>query len=108
MRRIITEEYGEHYHTHNGVTYFVKDLWEQVSGLPEEMVEIAQFMNDCAWDTNLPMPMRDFCKHMKRIQEADLSYPIILHPEGHIMDGYHRLCKAYMLGHTHIAAKRWA
>ena len=30
--------------------------------------------------------------HRKRIEKADLSYPIILNPDGNIADGMHRLC----------------
>ncbi len=33
-------------------------------------------------------------EHMKIIQAADLSYPILLCADGQIMDGMHRVCKA--------------
>lgn len=39
-----------------------------------------------------------------RTREADLSYPVILHPNGHLMDGYHRVCKALQSGFTHVQA----
>ena len=35
-------------------------------------------------------------QHAKQIVEADLSFPIILCPEGRVMDGMHRVCKAYI------------
>ena len=35
---------------------------------------------------------------MRRVLAADLSYPIILSAEGHIMDGCHRLAKAALEG----------
>jgi hypothetical protein len=46
--------------------------------------------------------------HVKRIQEADLSSPIILSADGHIMDGMHRVAKAWLLGLTEIQAVQFA
>ena len=47
-----------------------------------------------------------FCYQMKRVIDADLSYPIIQAPEGWIMDGYHRIVKAIIEGKTTIKAVR--
>ncbi|WP_117234820.1 hypothetical protein [Vibrio maerlii] len=47
---------------------------------------------------------RNIAEHTKLINEADLSYPILLCSEGRVMDGMHRVCKAMLLGHTHIHA----
>ena len=47
---------------------------------------------------------RDIAKHAKQIYEADLSYPIILCAEGRVMDGMHRVCKAFIEGRETIAA----
>ena len=44
--------------------------------------------------------------HMKRIQEADMSYPIIQHPDGWILDGWHRICRAILEGRTTIKCVR--
>jgi hypothetical protein len=38
---------------------------------------------------------------------ADLSYPIILAASGRLMDGGHRIGKAWMEGRTTIAAVRF-
>lgn len=46
-------------------------------------------------------------QHSKLIFEADLSYPIILCPEGRIMDGMHRVCKAYIHGHDTVLAVKF-
>ena len=51
--------------------------------------------------------LRDFAAHMRKVQEADLSYPIILAPNGVIMDGRHRLTKAILEGRTTIKAVRF-
>ena len=50
----------------------------------------------------------NIAEHAKQIYEADLSYPIILCPEGRVMDGMHRVCKAFLESHKTIAAVRFA
>ena len=48
---------------------------------------------------------RSIIKHTQLINNADLSYPVLLCKDHRVMDGMHRLCKASMLGHEHIKAK---
>jgi 8-oxo-dGTP pyrophosphatase MutT (NUDIX family) len=44
-------------------------------------------------------------KHMSRIRMADLDKPIIIRfKDGRVIDGYHRLSKAFMSGHKHVKA----
>jgi hypothetical protein len=47
---------------------------------------------------------REMAMHARLIQEADLSFPIILASDGHVMDGMHRVCKALLEGQTEIKA----
>lgn len=47
-----------------------------------------------------------FIFQMKRVQNADLSHPIILDDLGQIADGWHRVCKAILEGRTTIKAIR--
>ncbi|MBI3973865.1 MAG: hypothetical protein HY332_21520 [Chloroflexi bacterium] len=49
----------------------------------------------------------DIARHAKRIMEADLDYPIIFAAEGNLMDGVHRVAKAYALGRSHLKAVRF-
>jgi hypothetical protein len=53
-----------------------------------------------------PPIMEDIVQHAKQIFEADISYPIILCPEGRVMDGMHRVGKASIEGHKFISAVR--
>jgi len=46
----------------------------------------------------------DFVKHMKRVNDTDMAFPIILSPEGVIVDGRHRLAKALIEGRNTIKA----
>jgi hypothetical protein len=43
-------------------------------------------------------------EHCRLIEETDLRYPIILSANGRIMDGMHRVCKAYIEGKKTIKA----
>lgn len=44
--------------------------------------------------------------HINRTNNADLSYPIIQHPNGYIVDGWHRVCKAILMGNSTIKCVR--
>lgn len=43
-------------------------------------------------------------KHFKKIQKADLSFPIILHPDFRVIDGMHRIAQCKVRGMTTIQA----
>jgi len=44
---------------------------------------------------------------MKAVNDADLTFPIILDEDGDIMDGRHRVMKAMLLGEESILAVRF-
>lgn len=47
---------------------------------------------------------RAVAEHARLIQETDLRYPIILSADGRVMDGMHRVAKAYLEGREVIEA----
>ena len=51
---------------------------------------------------------RAVAEHARLIAEADLRYPIILGADGRVMDGMHRVAKAYLEGRAVIAAVQLA
>lgn len=51
--------------------------------------------------------LREMAKHIMAINNADLSFPIILDEDGEIMDGRHRIVKALVLGEKTIKAVRF-
>jgi hypothetical protein len=51
---------------------------------------------------------RTVVEHMRLIEEADLSFPIILSASGEIMDGRHRVAKAALQGRETIEAVQFA
>jgi len=56
--------------------------------------------------TDIPT-CRSVANHAKLIQESNLEHPVIMSPEGRIMDGMHRVCKAYISGKETIKARRF-
>ncbi len=49
---------------------------------------------------------RAVADHARLISETDLSFPIILGADGRVMDGMHRVAKAYLQGRATIPAVR--
>lgn len=47
-----------------------------------------------------------FLYHMKRVNDTNLDYPVILDDEGVICDGWHRVAKAYLEGRPTVKAIR--
>lgn len=47
---------------------------------------------------------RAVADHARLIQETDLRHPIILSADGRVMDGMHRIARAYLEGHATIEA----
>ena len=50
---------------------------------------------------------RAVAEHARRIEAADLSHPIILASDGALMDGGHRIAKAWLMGMTEVDAVRF-
>lgn len=56
-------------------------------------------------DEDIPT-CRSISEHMQLVNKADLAYPIIICPDGKLMDGMHRVVKALLEGLTSIQAYR--
>ncbi|HJZ13152.1 MAG TPA: hypothetical protein VJ521_13430, partial [Acidobacteriota bacterium] len=60
---------------------------------------------DEAWSGEEERPTwRGMVEHIKLIEEADLSFPVILSSDGAVMDGMHRIAKAMLHGREAIEA----
>ena len=49
---------------------------------------------------------QEFMGHVRRMNETDLKYPVLLDNTGYICDGWHRVAKAILEGKTYIKAIR--
>ncbi|HZZ88660.1 MAG TPA: hypothetical protein VFE13_10045 [Caulobacteraceae bacterium] len=90
--------------------WFTERLWRAAEGLPVRDVaiaDIAEFEQDCWFGDAYAPTCRAVAEHARRIQEADLSRPIILASDGSLMDGGHRIAKAWLMGRQTIAAIRF-
>ncbi len=87
--------------------WFTDRLWKLSYGLEIKSVaidSIVEFDENCWFESERPPTCKEVARHAMQIYEADLSYPVILNRSGGLMDGGHRLCKAWISGRTQIDA----
>ena len=85
----------------------VDRLIELSRGLRPQAVSLAEIaeVDSVYWFNEREQPtVRKVIEHARLIQEADLSYPIILGVDGRVMDGMHRVARAILDGHITITA----
>ncbi len=68
------------------------------------LLELSQHLDEVYWfgGPDHQPTVRAVVDHARRIAVVDLSFPIILSAEGIVMDGMHRVARAYMEGRDHI------
>jgi hypothetical protein len=81
----------------------MSQLWELAEGLPTKKVRLSELdgFDEIAWfggPRNIQPTCRAIAEHARDILAADLSYPIILAPTGEVLDGWHRICRAFVEG----------
>ena len=85
-------------------------LWRLAAGLPVTEVaidDIPEFDEDCWFgDRNTPT-CKAVADHARRIMTADLSHPVILNADGRLMDGGHRIARAWIEGRKTVQAVRF-
>ena len=87
--------------------WYTERLWELARDLPIKTVAIdaiPEFDQNCWFSNQQPPTCRCVASHAKQIFEADLAYPIILSSDGYLMDGGHRIAKAWLMGRFEIDA----
>jgi hypothetical protein len=90
------------------------DAWDvdhliELSGdLPVEEVPLSSIreLDTVYWfgADGSPMTVRILVRHMQRINEVNVSYPVILGAEGQVMDGMHRVARCLLEGRSSVAA----
>jgi predicted amino acid dehydrogenase len=87
----------------------VDRLVELSRHLAVEQVELAAVfeIDSVYWFDDWQRPtVRKVVEHFRLVQEVDTSHPIILGPDGRVMDGMHRVARALLEGRRTIAARR--
>jgi hypothetical protein len=76
------------------------------SRLPRKRIPLSQVRElDEPWcGEGEPLTWRSLLEHVKLMDEADLSFPIILSASGAVMDGRHRIAKALREGRAEVEA----
>jgi len=76
--------------------------------LPRTQIPLSSIRElDQVWHDDEPPTWRAIIEHITLIEGADLSFPIILSSNGAVMDGMHRVAKAFREGRKEIAAVRF-
>lgn len=89
--------------------WLTERLWKLAGALPVDRVaidDINEFDMDC-WFKGTAPTCREVAAHARRIHQADLSHPVILAADGQLMDGGHRIAKAWLQGDTEVNAVRF-
>ena len=91
---------SQYYSTRRGnvrQVYLVARLWELAANLPVKKIPLDEIQTKRnVWFHRTKPHLANFIKHAKRVEKAKLKYPIILNSKGHIMDGHHRVVKAFL------------
>lgn len=94
----------------NGLNAWDVDrLVAAASEAPDEnvpMAAISEVDSEYWYDHGYRATVRSVVEHCRLIQQVDLGYPIVLDPDGRVMDGMHRVARALLEGHTTIKARR--
>jgi len=89
--------------------WWTEGLWAASAHLPVRTVpisDIREFDENC-WFGDRPPTCREVAEHARRIEAADLSYPVVLGADGGLMDGGHRVARAWIDGRTEVDAVRF-
>lgn len=87
----------------------VDRLIELSASLPTERVPLHEIVELDApyWFHDVEeATVRAVVEHARLIREVDPSYPVILDPDGRVMDGMHRVARAMLDGRASIEAVR--
>lgn len=88
----------------NNKSYRVIDLIEAAKDL--DVFELPLCGVDIGVSPWGSQDIKSFVYHMKRVNDSNLDYPVILDDEGYICDGWHRVTKAILEGEVTIKVKR--
>jgi hypothetical protein len=101
------------FYTDGRAIWYIDTIWAAAEGLQAEDLSIDEVheLDRVCWfgDAWGKRPTcRAVIEHCKRMIDADLSYPVILGPNGEVLDGVHRIGKAMLAGETKVRAVRLA
>lgn len=92
----------------NGIVQIwdVWTLWGSAGNLIVEKVTVSDLLKDCDSWVLTPEGRREGGR-LLRVDASDLNYPVIISPDGVLMDGNHRVAKALERGIEHLYGVRF-
>ena len=85
--------------------YWLVESLLKVADKEIEMVDVEQYANRGWFNIRT---VSELVSHTGRIDNVMLRIPVLLSPDGDVIDGRHRVAKAIMLGYKQIPARRIA
>jgi hypothetical protein len=85
-----------------GKSSFKEDFYRNAFELVNSVGDI---LNTFEEDNKTGRSLMLLMQHAKRVHESDLGWPILLDPRGRILDGRHRVAKAFYEGKATIKAQ---
>ncbi len=84
----------------------VDRLIDLTASFPRRTVALSDIreLNEPWFGSDEPPTWTALVEHVKQIDEADTSFPIILAADGRVMDGMHRVAKALRAGWRDVQA----
>lgn len=112
MKTVFVSDGHSHSTEKNGKkhTWYVKRLWVLSVGLPEFDFDVSSFNGyeeDFWFGDRIKPTIKKVLEHHHKILNADITFPIIISEDGLIMDGVHRICRAYLENRKTIRAVRF-
>jgi hypothetical protein len=113
MRLRDTEQMRKQYHFRRNFSGL--DAWDVdrlialVEHEPIEEVrleDIVEIDTDYWFDHGYQPTVRKVVEHCRLIHEVNLDYPIVIDPDGRVMDGMHRVARSLLEGRATIMARR--
>jgi hypothetical protein len=92
--------------------YFAWDVGKLIKlaeVLPTVLVEVEKIkdLHENYWYAASIPTVQSVAEHARLISECDFQFPIILSSDGRVMDGMHRVAKAWMQNERFIRAKQF-
>jgi len=87
--------------------WHIETVWRAALNVPVEEVPIdaiGELYEDC-WFKGRLVTVRVVVARARRIDDADLSVPVILAADGQVLDGMHRIARAVFCGRTSVPAQ---
>ncbi len=91
--------------------WHVATIWRAAEGLVPSAVEVSAIreMDEVCWFSEA-WGKRPTCRavgeHFRRVMAVDMRVPVIIGPDGGLLDGMHRVVRAWLDGRTTIEAVR--